>query len=136
MAGCVFTTQSKGERRESYSKPEDCYACSKRHSHSSNVLNAACSGHHIRTSALRSIVLECIRKTCTYVQSNPEEFLELYNQISESQNQSQFTRTDAAGLPRPSYRTKDIDALIRKIYEDNIAGRLFRQNAGKSSGRI
>ena len=76
---------SKGERRESYSKPEDCYACSK-HILTRQTYKAACSGHHIRTSALRSIVLECIRKTCSYVQSNPEEFLELYNQISESQN--------------------------------------------------
>lgn len=113
---------SKGERRESYSKPEDCYACSK-HILTRQTYKAACSGHHIRTSALRSIVLECIRKTCSYVQSNPEEFLELYNQISESQNQSHL-RELRSRITKAEHRTKDIDALIRKIYEDNIAGRL------------
>ena len=74
-------------------------------------------------SALRSIVLECIRKTCSYVQSNPEEFLELYNQISESQNQSHLQELRSR-ITKAEHRTKDIDALIRKIYEDNIAGRL------------
>ena len=113
---------SKGERRESYSKPEDCYACSK-HILTRQTYKAACSGHHIRTSALRSIVLECIRKTCSYVQSNPEEFLELYNQISESQNQSHLQELRSR-ITKAEHRTKDIDALIRKIYEDNIAGRL------------
>lgn len=113
---------SKGERRESYSKPEDCYACSK-HILTRQTYKAACSGHHIRTSALRSIVLECIRKTCSYVQSNPEEFLELYTQISESQNQSHLQELRSR-ITKAEHRTKDIDALIRKIYEDNIAGRL------------
>ena len=37
---------SKGERRESYSKPEDCYACSK-HILTRQTYKAACSGHHI-----------------------------------------------------------------------------------------
>lgn len=101
---------------------EDCYACSK-HILTRQTYKAACSGHHIRTSALRSIVLECIRKTCSYVQSNPEEFLELYNQISESQNQSHLQELRSR-ITKAEHRTKDIDALIRKIYEDNIAGRL------------
>lgn len=101
---------------------EDCYACSK-HILTRQTYKAACSGHHIRTSTLRSIVLECIRKTCSYVQSNPEEFLELYNQISESQNQSHLQELRSR-ITKAEHRTKDIDALIRKIYEDNIAGRL------------
>ena len=101
---------------------EDCYACSK-HILTRQTYKAACSGHHIRTSALRSIVLDCIRKTCSYVQSNPEEFLELYNQISESQNQSHLQELRSR-ITKAEHRTKDIDALIRKIYEDNIAGRL------------
>ncbi len=52
-----------------------------------------------------------------------EEFLELYNQISESQNQSHLQELRSR-ITKAEHRTKDIDALIRKIYEDNIAGRL------------
>ena len=54
---------------------------------------------------------------------HPEEFLELYNQISESQNQSHLQELRSR-ITKAEHRTKDIDALIRKIYEDNIAGRL------------
>ena len=84
-------------------------SASSKHILTRQTYKAACSGHHIRTSALRSIVLECIRKTCSYVQTNPEEFLELYNQISESQNQSHLQELRSR-ITKAEHRTKDNDA--------------------------
>lgn len=64
----------KGERRESFSKPEDCYSCSQ-NALGRQKYQKVCSCHAIRTSALRKIALECIRRTCAYVNNNQEEFL-------------------------------------------------------------
>lgn len=79
----------KGERRESFSKPEDCYSCSQ-NALGRQKYQKVCSCHAIRTSALRKIALECIRRTCAYVNNNQEEFLNLYNQISESQSRTRL----------------------------------------------
>mgnify|MGYP000426474086 CR=1 FL=1 len=112
----------KGERRESFSKPEDCYSCSQ-NALGRQKYQKVCSCHAIRTSALRKIALECIRRTCAYVNNNQEEFLNLYNQISESQSRTRLEELKSR-ISKAERRAKEVSALIRKIYEDNIAGRL------------
>lgn len=112
----------KGERRESFSKPEDCYSCSQ-NALGRQKYQKVCSCHAIRTSALRKIALECIRRTCAYVNNNQEEFLNFYNQISESQSRTRLEELKSR-ISKAERRAKEVSALIRKIYEDNIAGRL------------
>ena len=112
----------KGERRESFSKPEDCYSCSQ-NALGRQKYQKVCSCHAIRTSALRKIALECIRRTCAYVNNNQEEFLNLYNQISESQSRTRLEELKSR-ISKAERRAKEVSALIRKIYEDNIAGKL------------
>ena len=112
---------SKGERRESYSKPEDCYACSK-HILTRQTYKAACSGHHISFSFKK-------HRSRMYPQNvflRPKQSGRISGTVQSDfriAKSKPFTRTAQPDY-QAEHRTKDVDALIRKIYEDNIAGRL------------
>lgn len=113
---------AKGERRTQKSNPEDSFECST-YNLSRQMYGRTCSCHHISTSALKRIILETIQKTCSYVSLNEQDFVRSLQEASVIQNAS-VSDAVKRRIDQNEKRVHELDLLIRKIYEDNVAGRL------------
>ncbi|MCX4354427.1 MAG: DUF4368 domain-containing protein, partial [Lachnospiraceae bacterium] len=83
----------------------------------------SCSMHHVRTDVVRDLILETLKATAGFVKEHEEEF------IAKVRNESKIQREDAAKvlqkkLSREQKRNNELNQLIKKIYEDNVSGKL------------
>ena len=82
-----------------------------------------CTCHHISTKALKSIILKTIQETCHYVSLNEREFVYSLQEESAMKDIA-VSETVKNRIERNQKRVQKLDMLIRKIYEDNVIGRL------------
>ncbi|MCO7161010.1 recombinase family protein [Agathobaculum butyriciproducens] len=115
-----YTT--KGEKRISHSNPADCYECST-YNLAYQKYDRHCTCHHISTKALKSIILKTIQETCHYVSLNEQEFVYSLQEESAMKDIA-VSETVKKRIERNQKRVHELDMLIRKIYEDNVIGRL------------
>ena len=82
-----------------------------------------CSCHRILVSDLETIVKNDLQKVCEYVFLHEKEFTDEYLSGSKKETEKfQFkTKTE---LKRLSDRQEEIGRIIRKLYEDNVNGRI------------
>ena len=82
-----------------------------------------CSCHRILISDLETIVKEDLQKVCEYVFLHEKEFTDEY--LSGSKKETvKFQSKTKAELKRLSERQEEIGRIIRKLYEDNVNGRI------------
>ena len=82
-----------------------------------------CSCHRILVSDLETIVKEDLQKVCEYVLFHEKEFTEEY--LSGSKRETvKFQSKTKTELKRLSERQEEIGRIIRKLYEDNVSGRI------------
>lgn len=82
-----------------------------------------CSCHRILVSNLETIVKEDLQKVCEYVLFHEKEFTDEY--LSGSKRETvKFQAKTKAELKRLSERQEEIGKIIRKLYEDNVCGRI------------
>lgn len=113
---------AKGEKRTSHSNPADCYECST-YNLGCQRYDRHCTCHHISTKALKSIILKTIQETCHYVSLNEREFVYSLQEESAMKDIA-VSETVKNRIERNQKRVHELDMLIRKIYEDNVIGRL------------
>ena len=82
-----------------------------------------CSCHRILVSDLETIVKEDLQKVCEYVFLHEKEFTDEY--LSGSKKETiKFQAKTKTELKRLSERQEEIGKIIRKLYEDNVNGRI------------
>lgn len=82
-----------------------------------------CSCHRILVSDLETIVKNDLQKVCEYVFLHEKEFTDDY--LSGSKRETvKFQAKTKAELKRLSERQEEIGRIIRKLYEDNVCGRI------------
>ena len=82
-----------------------------------------CSCHRILVSDLETIVKKDLQKVCEYVFLHEKEFTDEY--LSGSKKETvKFQSKTKADLKRLSERQEEIGKIIRKLYEDNVCGRI------------
>lgn len=82
-----------------------------------------CSCHRILVSDLETIVKKDLQKVCEYVFLHEKEFTDEY--LSGSKRETvKFQAKTKAELKRLSERQEEIGKIIRKLYEDNVCGRI------------
>lgn len=82
-----------------------------------------CSCHRILVSDLETIVKEELQKVCEYVFHHEKEFTDEY--LSGSKRETvKFQSKTKAELKRLSEGQEEIGKIIRKLYEDNVNGRI------------
>ena len=82
-----------------------------------------CSCHRILVSDLETIVKEDLQTVCEYVFLHEKEFTDEY--LSGSKRETvKFQSKTKAELKRLSERQEEIGKIIRKLYEDNVSGRI------------
>ena len=82
-----------------------------------------CSCHRILVSDLETIVKEDLQKVYEYVFLHEKEFTDEYLSGSKKET-DKFQAKTKAELKRLSERQEEIGRIIRKLYEDNVNGRI------------
>ena len=105
-----------------YTNAQDAYHCST-YSLNKGKFVDSCSMHHVRTDVVRDLILETLKATAGFVREHEEEF------AAKVRNESTIQRADAARalqrkLSREQKRDNELNQLIKKIYEDNVSGKL------------
>ena len=85
--------------------------------------NTSCSPHHITLKAISEVVLADLLKVCSCVRNRENEFVKAYRDDIEKKN-SRLYGASKSELKRIENRCAEIDEIIRKLYEDNVRGRI------------
>jgi DNA invertase Pin-like site-specific DNA recombinase len=102
--------------------PKDVYDCST-YTLSRRKFDAHCTSHTIRTAVLRDIVLAVIKAASAAVNLNEEEFMASMRKISVVQ-QEETAAAHRKQIKQSEKRIAELNTLIRRIYEDNVSGKL------------
>ena len=100
----------------------DEYNCS-RYDLGNQHYDKYCTTHLIRTAVVNELLLEAIKGVCDYALSNEAEFMAQVCSASEDR-QEKAARSIRQRKQRNEKRTDELTRLIRKLYEDNVSGRL------------
>ncbi|MDG3131608.1 recombinase family protein [Streptococcus suis] len=132
--------RTKSNRHGLFSGLVYCHDCGYRHyfctgkSISPNQERYICSGfqskkvkcsnsHYIRELKLQEIVLSDLNDKIQYVKEHKQEFLQLLISKTEKDSKKEFKATERR-LSECQKRVSQLDIIIKKLYEDNILGKL------------
>ncbi|MDO4864871.1 MAG: recombinase family protein, partial [Ruminococcus sp.] len=82
-----------------------------------------CSVHHIKARVLDAIVLGQLREMTAYARENPQKFYEAAMQDGEKKAQK-LRKESEQKKSKLEKRNKELDNIIRCLYEDRVSGRL------------
>ncbi len=82
-----------------------------------------CTAHYIRESVLDEIVLRNLQTVTAFARDNPEEFYAMATQNGEEEAK-RFYKTVERERKQLESRIKELDNIIRCLYEDRVCGRL------------
>lgn len=121
--------KEKRYRKDMYTKgkgtwirPEDVYFCSN-YQLGRQKYQKRCKAHNIQTKVIKALVLETIKETCTYAVANESEFKELVSNLSADRKKD-VEKTVRQHIKKNEKRCGDVNVLIKKLYEDNVSGKL------------
>lgn len=95
-------------------------------------INGCENPHYIQKSALIEIVSDKLRQTIQEIHFDQEAFLKKL----EQQSQAQFSKNNKRQqlqLQKDEHRSKEIDNIIQKLYEDNLLGKISDERFVKLS---
>ncbi|MBQ2766478.1 MAG: recombinase family protein [Clostridia bacterium] len=105
-------------------KPSDYnFICSRYRKHIGEQL---CTAHRIREVALDEIILEEIRRITYYARTKTREFVEFINKKSSSENRRELT-AKTNELAKLDKRNTELNALFKRLYEDNVLGKITNE---------
>lgn len=107
-------------------KPEqDYYVCS-----SYRKRRNGCTRHSIRNAVIEKIVLEEIQRITSYARAHEKEFAEAVTKKTKSEL-SKTLREAKKELDKGQERLRKIDAIVKKLYEDNADGKISDERFAK-----
>lgn len=115
-----------------YANAQDNYTCST-YSKAKSKFENRCTQHHVRTDVIRDLLLEVIKATSTYVMEHEAEFIEKVRNSTDLQQESE-AKALKKRLSREQKRIKELNTLIKKIYEDNVNGKLSEKTLNDYQG--
>ena len=112
----------KGELNGKRRPERDEYNCST-YNLSRQSYDKQCSQHYIRTEVVRKLVMETIKAVSDYVITNEEEFINrIYSSSRDKQKES--IKSLKRKIAQDTKRVNELNMLMKKLYEDNISGKL------------
>ncbi len=105
-------------------KPEAYnFICSRYRKHMGHEL---CTPHTIREMALDEIVLEEIRSVTYYARAHTAQFVDFIQQKSSAESRRELN-AKTAELGRLEKRNGELNALFKRLYEDNVLGKVTNE---------
>ena len=115
-----------GRKTDKRRPPKDEYICSTYNLAKGNF-EEKCSSHYIRSEVINKLVLDTIKKVSEYVKLNEEDFIKKVYSTSKEQ-QEKTSKLLKKRLAKEETRITEINSLIRKLYEDNVSGKLSNKH--------
>lgn len=108
----------RAHRGQTVSKNQECYCCGKYRDRTNS-----CTMHYIRAVTLEKLVLDNLKQVVQLATENEQEFVRRLMNRSLKEQQAQ-ARTLKKELALKEQRANDLDNIIKRLYEDNILGKL------------
>ncbi|MBR1385089.1 MAG: recombinase family protein [Ruminococcus sp.] len=105
----------------------NCYTCS-----SYRRRTASCTMHYIRTEIVEDLILTALREVSDFTRENREEFRELVMKNAEAGGAG-ASAADRKRLAEQGRRIKELDTLLKKLYEDYASGTISEKRYVKIS---
>lgn len=91
-----------------------------------------CTSHQITVKAVEILLLDDLRRTLRFAQSQKEEFLRMLEKNSEVKTKQEMKK-NLRELSAAEERIKALDKIIQSLYEDKVAGKLSEERYLKLS---
>ena len=91
-----------------------------------------CTSHQITVKAVETLLLDDLRRTLRFAQSQKEEFLRMLEENSEVKTKQEI-KENLRKLSAAEERIKALDKIIQSLYEDKVAGKLSEERYLKLS---
>lgn len=105
-------------RGKTIAKHQECYCCGRYRERTND-----CSMHYIREVVLADLVKENLKQVVRLASEDEQEFVRrLTNR--DAQERAAQERTLKNELTTKEQRIKELDGIIKRLYEDNITGKL------------
>ena len=114
-------------RTKSWAREQDNYVCG-----TYKRKKGQCTAHFIRAVVVEQLVLENLREVISFAREDTDAFVQqaMSNHMRvKMQEQSQARRA----LEQQNRRISEIDGIIKRLYEDNISGKLTDERFAKMS---
>lgn len=122
FSGLLYCADCGGKmtiRRRKEDRRKDAFICSTYRKKKKNL----CTEHAIKVSALEQIVLQDIRKVCSYVKQYEQEFVEEFRKCSVKES-ARLQLMGKSELKKAENRLSEIERIIVKLYEEKVCGRM------------
>ncbi|MDR0651794.1 MAG: DUF4368 domain-containing protein, partial [Synergistaceae bacterium] len=106
---------------------QDAYACNQY-----TKYPPKCTMHYIKTSALRTLALDVIKRVSGFAMSNSDEFMNQVREASELRS-AEEAKARKEQLSKSLKRCDELDSLIKRLYEDKVTGSLSEKRFEKLS---
>ncbi len=116
-AGYLFCGDC-GKRLYLHRAKENVFACA---GHKKRTTD--CTMHYIRENVLDQIILHNLKTVTAFAREQPEEFYAMATQNGEAEAKK-FYKTTERDKIQIEKRIKELDNIIRCLYEDRVCGRL------------
>lgn len=91
-----------------------------------------CTSHQITVKAVETLLLDDLKRTLRFAQSQKEEFLRMLEENSEVKTKQEI-KENLRELSAAEERIKALDKIIQSLYEDKVAGKLSEERYLKLS---
>ena len=111
------------ESRRNLAPNNYCFVCSRYRKHLGEDI---CTPHRIREKALDEIVLEEINRALYFARSNTKVFVDYISKKTSSQTRKELNAKKSE-LAKAEKRIKELKSLFKRLYEDNVLGRISNE---------
>ena len=113
-------------RAAAWTHEQECYTCSTYRG------KKGCSAHYIRAVVLERLVLQNLQRVVAYAQEDEDEFV---RRVMENKTAVQRAEQEQAKrtLEKQERRINELDAIIQRLYEDHVMGKLNAERFAKLS---
>lgn len=130
FSGLVYCADcgSKLHHRRSagWTYEQECYTCT------ATQNRIKCTAHYIRAVVLEELVLQNLQRIMAYVQDDEDEFVRrvMKNKLAVQMAEQEQAKRQ---LEKQTRRIAELDAIIQKLYEDHVVGKLTEERFIKLS---
>jgi DNA invertase Pin-like site-specific DNA recombinase len=109
----------------------DYYQC-QTHKIGANKFAELCTPHHVKSAAVRELILDALNRTSGYIQDHEAEFVELVREKTTYLH-GENVKSSKKQITKNERRISELDKLIVSIYEDKVKGILPKERFIKMS---
>lgn len=114
----LYLVRGKSITPENYN-----FICSR---HRKHLGEEVCTAHRVREVVLDEIVLEEIRRVTYYARAKTKEFIDFINRKSAAEARKELS-AKTVELGKLEKRNGELNMLFKKLYEDNVLGRVTNE---------